>query len=644
MRHTQELPYRAGGARQLASPVAPRCGTRDDPATVRRLLLVVLCFAVTLVRADDDLLANLRSGHPRLLVTGNTWWEPFNQARATYPEYEAFLAANEAAARLILDEPVVERRLTGRRLLHVSRTVLERTLTLIVAYRSTGETIFAVRAEQELQAATAFSDWNPDHFLDVAEMATAVAISYDWLFDALRPDSRAALRQALVEKALRPGLAAAAKPGGWPTAENNWNQVCWSGLAIAALAIADEEPTLARTVLVAARTNIVHGLKPYAPDGVYPEGPGYWGYGTTYQVLLLAALESALDSDWDLTSAPGFLVSAGAQLQLTGPSGRLFNFADGREPGALQPALFWIARRYRDPGLIRGQERFLGDAPTDPAALDAYRETARFRPLVALWWPERGFTTTPLLPLAWHGRGANPVAVFRSSWSDPAALYLAVKAGSAGLSHAHMDAGSFVLEAGGVRWAIDLGMQDYESLESRGIDLWNRRQDSPRWRVFRLNNHSHNTLTLGGQLHRVDGAAIFTAFSAEQPAPGASIDLTPVFAGQAERATRRLDVRDDKRVVVRDSLSGLAPGTAIRWAMATRAAVASNGTSATLQQGGRTLRATLGAAPGARFEAIPATPPHGFDAPNPGVTLLLVDTSAPASGAVEIEVELALAE
>ncbi len=27
---------------------------------------------------------------------------------------------------------------------------------------------------------------------------------------------------------------------------------------------------------------------------LYPEGPTYWGYGTTYQVILLAALKSAL--------------------------------------------------------------------------------------------------------------------------------------------------------------------------------------------------------------------------------------------------------------------------------------------------------------------------------------------------------------
>lgn len=59
-----------------------------------------------------------------------------------------------------------------------------------------------------------------------------------------------------------------------------------------------------------------------------------------------------------------------------------------------------------------------------------------------------------------------------------------------------MDAGSFVYEKNGVRWAMDLGMQNYFSLESKGVDLWNQSQEGQRWDVFRLNNMAHNTLTI----------------------------------------------------------------------------------------------------------------------------------------------------
>ena len=44
-----------------------------------------------------------------------------------------------------------------------------------------------------------------------------------------------------------------------------------------------------------------------------------------------------------------------------------------------------------------------------------------------------------------------------------------------------MDAGSFIYERKGIRWAIDLGMQNYLSLESRGINLWDQSQEGQRW-------------------------------------------------------------------------------------------------------------------------------------------------------------------
>jgi hypothetical protein len=47
--------------------------------------------------------------------------------------------------------------------------------------RLSGDSIYADRAWRELEAVAAFDDWHPEHFLDVAEMTTAVATGYDRL-------------------------------------------------------------------------------------------------------------------------------------------------------------------------------------------------------------------------------------------------------------------------------------------------------------------------------------------------------------------------------------------------------------------------------------------------------------------------------
>jgi len=587
--------------------------------------------------SDSNPLANLRPGHSRLLATAADWTAI--RARVAADLLAAtFHEGLMQEAQRTLTAPPARYEKKGRRLLGVSREVVGRVLGLAYAYRMSGDTIYARRAEAEMLAAADFPDWNPSHFLDTGEMTAALAIGCDWLDEVLTPTARTSVHRAIIEKGLRPGLDPAAAHNWWHIAQNNWNQVCWGGLSLGALVTAEDDPALARQVLNLARANIGHGLAPYAPDGVYPEGPGYWSYGTVYQVMLNSALESALGTDWDLATRPGFLASAGGVAQMTAPSGRSYNFADGTEPPLFQPALFWFARRRGDPGLIATELRQLQDTANGLTA--ALRD--RFAVLAMLWWPATPATVTaPALPLRWLGRGANPIAVFRESWTDPAALYFGIKGGAAELNHAHMDAGSFVLEADGVRWGIELGMQDYYSLESKNVDLWNRAQDSQRWQVYRLNNRSHSTLTIDDQPHRVAGYGRFTHFSSADANPHAIADLTPVFAGQASAVHRGIRLLSGRRILVQDEISGLRPGAKVRWQLTTRAEVTCHDASATLRQEGRTLQAQLLVPGDAIFTVESAEPPaDGFNAPNPGARLLVSTATAPANGTLRITVVL----
>ncbi len=587
--------------------------------------------------SDLDPLAKLRPGHPRLLATAADW-TAIRARVAADPLAANFHAGLMQSAQAALTTTPSKYEKRGRRLLGVSREVVGRVLGLAYAYCMSGDLAYARRAEAEMLAAAAFPDWNPSHFLDTGEMTTALAIGCDWLDDVLTPTARATIHQAIIEKGLRPGLDPAAEHNWWHTVQHNWNQVCWGGLSLGALVTAEDEPVLARQVLNLTRAHIGHGLAPYAPDGVYPEGPSYWGYGTTYQVLLNCALESALGTDWDLAARPGFLASAGGVAQMTAPSGRSYNFSDGYEQPQFQPALFWFARRLGDPGLIATELRQLRDpAKGLPAAL-----RDRFAVLTMIWWPATpAAVAAPALPLRWLGRGVNPIAGFRESWTDPAALYLGIKGGAAELNHAHMDAGSFVLEADGVRWGIELGMQDYFSLESKNVDLWNKAQDSQRWQVYRLNNHSHSTLTVDGQPHRVAGYGRFTHFSSADANPHAIADLTPVFVGQASAVHRGIRLLPGRRILVQDELSGLRPGAKVRWQLTTRAEVNCHDAAATLRQEGRSLQAQLLAPGDATFTVEPAEPPaDDFNAPNPGASLLVATATAPADGTLRITIVL----
>jgi hypothetical protein len=472
---------------------------------------------------------------------------------------------------------------TGRRILAVSTEAVRRITLLAVLYRVTGESKYLDRATDEMRAIAAFPDWNPSHFLDVAEMTAALAIGYDWLHDQLPPDVRTEIRTAIRDKGLLPSFAEGTH--GATEVVNNWNSVCNGGLTLGALAIAEDEPDLARRAVTRAITNIPKALAQYEPAGIYPEGPAYWTYGTTYNVVLLAALRSALGSDFGLLKgAPGFRATPQFIRWVYGSSDLAFNYSDNPETRrAVLAPMFWFARNLHDPSLAATDEALLTrpDPKTSPKPGD------RFDPLILVWrkGPPPSADATP--PLAWSAGGPNPIAFFRSSWSDPKALYLGIKAGSPAVNHAHMDSGSFFLDADGVRWAADPGRRDYNTLESAGVKYWDMRQDSDRWKVFEAGPFGHNLVTIDGQLPNATAETAIIRFSSDGPQPHAVLDLTSSLSPYARRAIRGFALLPGRRVLIQDDLEGVAKGAQIRWTLFTSAEIKIDGSRATLTQNGK---------------------------------------------------------
>lgn len=583
--------------------------------------------------AEFDILKTLKPTHPRLLIADDSWMK-IKIRRAQDAQLDAVLKQQEIEARALMPVAPAIYKKTGRRLLTVSRTVLRRVLLLSTQYKLTGDKQFLDRAEAEMLAAAAFDDWNPSHFLDTAEMTAALAIGYDWLYDDLDADTRAHIETAIREKGLNAGLITK----DWANTQNNWNSVCNAGMVMGSLAIAESEPQLAAHYVAQAIESNPLVLKTYAPDGVYPEGPGYWVYGTTFQVMLVSSLDSALGKDFGLSRAPGFMESAPALFHLFGPTGTFYNYSDGGEGSSLGGTIYWFARQLNQPALTRLEDswmsKYLERAPRPES------DNERTLPLAALWWPET--KSKPLdLSLNWFGRGPNPIATFHNSFDDLNAMWLALKGGKATNSHGHMDAGSFVFESDGIRWARDLGMQDYDSLESKGVKLWDSKQEGDRWKVFRLGPFSHNTLTINGQLHNADGDARITRFGAVATA-GAVVDLSPVFVGQATRVTRGFLFRAGKDVTIRDEVEGLEAGDTVRFALMTGAqiAISDDGKMATLTSKGKSLMVKLTDESGAKLEAASGQGPSATDAENKGMQLLVANFTAPATGKMSWAVTL----
>ena len=528
----------------------------------------------------------------------------------------------------------VERIQIGRRLLDKSREALRRLFFLSYAYRMTLQQKYLERAEKEMLAIAAFTDWNPSHFLDVAEMTMAISIGYDWLYNNLSESSRAIIKEAIIKKGIEPSLDE--KNNSWLKVTHNWNQVCNAGMTYGAMAIYEDNPQLAKQIINRAIETIVLPMKDYSPDGAYPEGYGYWGYGTSFNVMFISAIEKLFGKDFGLSEQPGFLKTAGYLENMTGPSGKPFNYSDAGSEGGLQPAMFWFAARLKNPSLLWVERsRLINGEPKSFVG-------NRLLPAIMLWSNGVGLKkmTEPKSKM-WVGKGKNPVALMRTSWTDSAAIYVGMKGGSASVNHAHMDIGSFVMEADGIRWAMDFGMQDYESLESKGVRVFGRTQDAQRWSIFRYNNFVHNTLTVNNEHQKVDGYAPITSSSSSPFFMNAVTDMTEVYKGSLSKVNRGIAIADQKYVVVRDEIETLPNETTIRWTLLTSADVKITGKNeAELTKNGKKLLLRVQEPANIAMKTWSTVPPNSYDAANPGTALIGFEVNIPGNTKTNIVVSL----
>lgn len=552
----------------------------------------------------DEILKTLDRKHPRLLATSPDFAN-LRQALKTNELLAGWYQRVYREAEKILDEPASRYEIPdGLRLLATSRRVVDRTYALGMAWQITGEKRFAEREWTELRAAGEFKDWNPRHFLDTAEMTHAFGIGYDWFYDYWTPARREFLRTAMIEKGLKPGLNIERNKSYWSVFTFNWNQVCNGGLGMGALAIADEEPALCGEFLHDALESLQLPMGSFAPDGGWDEGPGYWSYATTYNVNLLAALQTALGKDFGLCQFPGFSDTGLFPIYMTSPCRHIFNFADGHDGPMECPQLFWLAREFHRP---------------EYAA--AAQQMARGTPDELLWHTPSNPNSIAALPLDEYFRHAEVVA-FRGSWTDSNATYVAFKAGSNRASHGHLDLGTFVLDSEGQRWAVDLGSDDYNL-----PGYFSKK----RWDYYRLRAEGHNTLLLGAETNRPDqnpkADTKIIRFESKPERAYAIADLTPAYVG-AKSVRRGVALLDRTKVLVEDEIRTEVP-TDLYWLMHTPAKIQLNGTRAVLSLKGKKLYAHLLRPVEAVFTVLPAAPMPGSPQParqaeNEGISTLAI--------------------
>lgn len=570
--------------------------------TVSNLAICQNSHETTLVQLDNPITASYLKKHlskksPKLILTPEIERD-LKRKLVSDPLVKKYYQYLLRESKQILTEPLLKRELEGFRLLFVSREMVERMGVLCMVYRIDKSPAILKRIDEELRAVCAFEDWNPQHFLDIAEMSFAVAIAIDWVGEALPKETVKLAKTSLINKGLIPSFNESGTRMFWINSTNNWNAVCHGGMIAASLAIADVDPELAAKTISRALDKLPGSLGEYAPDGIYPEGPTYWGYGTSYTVIASNLLSTSLGTDFGISASPGFMASADFLLHATAPSGDFFNFADsGDKKGGRQSiTMMWFAAQTGD-GLYFDQQFF-----NNPEG------AGRFAGPGLVWLSQYNQQKTSELPSSWHGNGVNPVAIFRGEQDDPSQFYLGVKGGKAHLSHGNMDAGTFVFDLNGIRWVLDPGNQRYYLLNKIGFNLSGHCQDCPRWTLLTKKNQGHSTITVNDEPFDVDGQAKIIDFKTGDQ-PEVTIDMTELYFGNLNSSQRRLVKESDKSILIEDNFIVNDSTKSITWGLMTTAEVVPVKGGAILKQDGKELQLSILSSDELQVSIISLDPP-----------------------------------
>lgn len=600
------------------------------------LLFVLACIGTNAFTQDTISLLAKVPNHPRILLLKGEE-KKLLKSIGQDPFWTDMHNTLLKRANIMLDEPLNERVMVGRRLLWTSRDVLHKVFVLSYAYRMTNNIKYSDRAVREMLQAASFSDWNPSHFLDVAEMSLAFAIGYDWNYNRLNKSDRATIKNAIFDKALYPSLLP--QNNAWLKRSNNWNQVCNAGIALAALAVYEDNPTLTINFINRSILSLPNAMKVYAPDGGYPEGAGYWAYGTGFNSIFIDAIEKVFHSHFGLADMPGFMATGIFSQVMITPALQRFSHSDTGTKSNFEPTVFWFYKKTKDPTLLFYQQKLI-EADTKKSYANN-----KLLPLTVLWGaPAKASFAKSIEPknLMWFTKSYVPVAVMRSSWTDNNALYLGVKGGSPSAHHGHMDGGSFYFEANGVNWAMDLGTPIYETIERNGIKLFDMQQNSRRWEVFRISNESHNTLTINNERHLVKVFVPFEAVSTQEMSMSVHCNLSSLFENSIREAKRSISMQNKAYVLVEDIITTNNKNATVRWNMATQAThiTAFAPHIFILHYNDKKLYIIIEGDIQHRHYFKPAVPTLTFELPNPGVSLFGFEFDATANETKQIKVYL----
>ncbi len=375
------------------------------------------------------------------------------------------------------------------------------------------------------------------------------------------------------------GVVAAYSSGNgrrWINIRDNFAAVIGGGHLMMLLALADEDDNIKETEFLLE--NVLKTLEIpvslYAPDGAWYEGPSYWVYTNEFMSVTVDCMLNSCGTDYGFSDVPGFKTAGYAMLYAATPNG-LFNYHDSAETFQNDVASYFYADRFND--------AVLGKQWHNMYNLSYKNSPNVFNKRSLLWYkPEWSDTKNAEIPLDKYFKTAE-FGTMRDEWGTTTPTFVGIHGGRTSLPHDMLDVGEFVFEADGVRWAKDLGNDNYGLKGYWTNDGYN---------IYRKRTEGENCLVINprgdyyGQ--ELESGAKLLMFKSSPRSAMAAYDLSDIYKSDAESVKRGYYFGDDRNsLTVRDEITLKKDDSEIYWFMHTPASIGINGNEAVLNYAGK---------------------------------------------------------
>lgn len=309
------------------------------------------------------------------------------------------------------------------------------------------------RAREALIKLCHFSQWNTGWMIEnqfwtyypLGYVLQAVAIGYDLLQDLLTEEEKQLVREAMMERALKPFYRDMVEMNRMPSHGTNHLSVLVSGYGMAATVLYGEDPE--NPWMEPYLSGILEKLEAfvsqtYFEDGSYREPMGYHGHATNNIVQAFDVFER----NYDLPYSTSTHVKHFYKMPLLGSSaeGKVQDFGDynvGNDFSMTAPRSQWFVKRLGDPLLYNYVKPFWESGKGGVLGYLWYRDDIEPQPR----------ETLPTSKIFFE-RGA----IMRSGWDDEAAI-IHLRTGP-NANHYHYDQGSIQIQANDEELLTDPGV------------------------------------------------------------------------------------------------------------------------------------------------------------------------------------------